>query len=414
MKTFTKHIFFLLLLACTLGNANAQDFWQKLTPIPGSNTKVHCLATNSKGHIFAGVDSYPDDGVFRSIDGGQSWQKVLTTFYPLRIKIDANDVIYLGRDYPSVTVSKDDGKTWNEVEFPEVSSVTMIYTGGQDTIYVGGDSNNGALFLRSYDGATTWDTMVYVHPFPTPDEGANTTERVSSMVITSDGVFYIGVFGYIYPDYIGGLYRSYDQGNTWERVATEVDFIEQLAINSHDDIFIASYSHGFCVLRSGAVSVEILIAYETYDVIVDHSDIVYASCYSFQACSYDNGLIFGRIPYAYIKRFYISQDGFLYAYHTDFNDVYRSTQPILSDNEQIPITNNIKLYPNPATDYITIQLPDNESGILSIYDLLGKKSFETTIDAGSKVIDISKLKSNIYMLKIETSSEVFTSKFIKN
>ncbi|MDR0969656.1 MAG: T9SS type A sorting domain-containing protein [Lentimicrobiaceae bacterium] len=411
-----KH-FFLLLLACTLGNANAQDFWQQLTPIPGNSTKVMCLATNSKGHIFTGVSSYPTDGVFRSIDGGQSWEQVLKTgaqgsSRPVySITINEADHIYIsGSGNNSLMRSEDDGETWENIQTPVNGWFYQILCIGLDTIYgCSGDPNGwDPAVYRTYDRGANWDVL------PIYPEVTYTNEEARDIVISSDGVLYVGTLSYN-NYYKGGLYRSYDQGDTWEHIAPEVDFIEHLAINSKDDIFIASAGIGFCVLRAGATTVETFpdIIYIPYDVVVDYADHVYVKSLNMYV-SYDDGIAFENMENVGILRFHTGKDNFLYSYSYNHNRIYRSTLPMLSIEEQPKTKFNLNFYPNPARDNLTIYSTEiKENTTVSVYDLLGKKLFETMMRNENQVVDISMLQAGIYMLKAQTSNQTFTSKFIK-
>jgi hypothetical protein len=223
-------------------------------------------------------------------------------------------------------------------------------------------------------------------------------------------VLYAGTLSYN-NYYKGGLYRSFDWGDTWEHIAPEVDFIEQLAINSKGDVFIG----GGGVLRAGATTVETFpsIIYETYDVVVDHADIVYAKIYGSMQVSYDDGVTFERRQNAPILRLHTGKDNHLYGYDYQDNYVYRSTLPILTTNEQSRSSTNLKLFPNPATDFLTIQLPGNKNSIVSICDVLGHELLKTIMNNEHNSINISNLPSGIYMLKAETSTETSISKFIK-
>lgn len=69
----------------------------------------------------------------------------------------------------------------------------------------------------------------------------------------------------------------------------------------------------------------------------------------------------------------------------------------------------ITLYPNPTSDNIVIQT-DLETKNIVVLDLQGKKLIEST----SKQIDLSKLSSGIYLIKVELpNNESWTSKVIK-
>ncbi|MEK8179097.1 T9SS type A sorting domain-containing protein [Flavobacterium buctense] len=70
------------------------------------------------------------------------------------------------------------------------------------------------------------------------------------------------------------------------------------------------------------------------------------------------------------------------------------------------------LYPNPAHDFINIQLPSgNFNYDCEIFDLTGKLISQKTI-TNSK-IDIQSLSKGIYILTVKSETENFTAKFIK-
>ena len=391
----------------------AQDFWQQLTPIPiqSNSTSVQCLATNSKGHIFAGVSSYPTDGVFRSIDGGQSWEQVLETSlygatWPVySITINEADHIYISTSGEELMRSEDNGETWETIQTPVDGWFYQILCIGLDTIYTCSGDGWDPIVYRTYDRGANWDVL------PIYPEVTYTNEWATDMGITTDGVLYVGSIGYN-PSYKGGLYRSFDWGNTWEHVAKEVVFIEQLAINSKGDVFMAcGFGGGGYVLRLGASTAELLIEYTTYDIVVDQSDYIYAISLGIMS-SYDNGETFGEIQKVPILNFHMGKDNFLYGYSYNYNRVYRSSFPVLEvDKKKMK---DILIFPNPAADFLVIQLPDNKNEfVVSIYNILGNELLETIITNDSGIINISNLPLGIYMLKAETSTETFISKFIK-
>ena len=77
----------------------------------------------------------------------------------------------------------------------------------------------------------------------------------------------------------------------------------------------------------------------------------------------------------------------------------------------------IKFYPNPASDFIWLDLENNNYSTLkiSIYSMLGLlvKSIETTPSAQQRIfIDTSMLGSGLYVFKIETNVNVSERKVI--
>lgn len=73
----------------------------------------------------------------------------------------------------------------------------------------------------------------------------------------------------------------------------------------------------------------------------------------------------------------------------------------------------IKLFPNPVTAKLTIQTPDMKGFVIT--DLVGRIMKNIKLHAlNSTQIDLSDLKSGMYIIKVETSNGSFTSKFLKN
>jgi len=74
---------------------------------------------------------------------------------------------------------------------------------------------------------------------------------------------------------------------------------------------------------------------------------------------------------------------------------------------------NLSVYPNPVSDRLNIDYKENISN-LTVYDLSGRSVKSLTTNNSTNSIDVSDLKSGIYMLRIETENkDVSTVKFIK-
>ena len=74
----------------------------------------------------------------------------------------------------------------------------------------------------------------------------------------------------------------------------------------------------------------------------------------------------------------------------------------------------LNVYPNPASDHITIDVSDNFSGTstIQIYNLLGGAVYSESKELStSSRINISKLNPGIYFLTIQSEGHVYTKKF---
>jgi len=73
---------------------------------------------------------------------------------------------------------------------------------------------------------------------------------------------------------------------------------------------------------------------------------------------------------------------------------------------------NVSLYPNPANNRLNISAANTIQNA-EIYNVLGKKVMNVTINKTSESIDISNLASGVYMIKYNIENTVGTAKFIK-
>ena len=84
--------------------------------------------------------------------------------------------------------------------------------------------------------------------------------------------------------------------------------------------------------------------------------------------------------------------------------------------EETAITLTISAYPNPATDFLTLEVKDFEhsSLIFKLYDLLGRLIQTEKITSNQTTIVMSSLEPSTYFIKvIEDNKEIKTFKIIK-
>jgi poly(3-hydroxybutyrate) depolymerase len=78
-----------------------------------------------------------------------------------------------------------------------------------------------------------------------------------------------------------------------------------------------------------------------------------------------------------------------------------------TDIPGVPAENRL-FYPNPAQNIIQLT---TTKGTVSIHDLMGRKVFSETIRSGQ--VDVSSIKSGVYIISIQSEGKIQTSKFIK-
>ncbi len=82
-------------------------------------------------------------------------------------------------------------------------------------------------------------------------------------------------------------------------------------------------------------------------------------------------------------------------------------------NIQILQQNGISIYPNPTNGIINFEFANNNIQQIVIFDITGKQIIEKTAISQNAMIDLSSFESGIYIVKIQTDNEIFTTKIVK-
>jgi hypothetical protein len=100
------------------------------------------------------------------------------------------------------------------------------------------------------------------------------------------------------------------------------------------------------------------------------------------------------------------------------NTTFRAAEPVVRSFDLVTITGieergwNSKIYPNPATDFLHLEIDTIKNAKVSIMSLEGREVMVVT--GPTATIDISSLVSGIYLVRVVTASQVTTHKIIKN
>jgi len=191
-------------------------------------------------------------GIYRSPDGGDSWEKKKSGFGKMKKHIwsfaldTANpSVLYAGantfeKKEGGLFKTTNSGESWQKLaSFPanDVFSI-VVDTNNPGTVYVGAvksDWKTGGLY-KTTDGGNTWSLPLakpYVFAAVIDPSNSNALYAAASQQWESP----------TNPDH--GLYRSMDGGGNWEKLDTPpVMYVEFLSINPHEPDYLYVGSHG--------------------------------------------------------------------------------------------------------------------------------------------------------------------------
>ncbi len=228
------------------------DFGRTWTPIfddqPTGSIGALAVAPSNPDIIYVGSgeglrrpDLSTGDGIYKSTDGGQTW-KHLGLRDGLQIGAILADpqepnrvfVAVLGHPYGpnaerGVFRSLDGGLNWQKVLYKDenTGAIDLAFDpGNPQTIYAdmwasrrppwttGGSYNGpGSGLYKSTDSGTTWRQLT--RGLPTWSEGLG---RIGIGIAPSDPK---RIYALVDSPKLGGLYRSEDAGESWERINTE-------------------------------------------------------------------------------------------------------------------------------------------------------------------------------------------------
>ena len=353
----------------------SQDFWES---IYSSEESIFCMTVDSNNNIFLGTN----EGVLRSMNGGLDWELVLPVYLTKGITTNNQDHIYAS-PYP-LHLSIDNGDNWNELNMTSFCDIVTVFEDSQNNIFAG---FWGGIYKSSNYGGD-WELVLSVQ----------TMEVVNTIVENSEGILFAGSINYIGVG-TAGVYRSIDQGDSWEHIGLEYEYISSLAINSNDEIFAGSrgqhYEYDGGVFRSsdnGETWTELCDALLVTSIVIDSDEKIFIGCSDLDGYigavhfSDDNGESWQIIESEImpdnigIEFVTISEDDYVYAIsYEPINHIYRSIQPTTGiDDFSIQKIADFKLsnYPNPFNPVTTIsyELPVNvENPVIEIFNIKGEK-----------------------------------------
>jgi photosystem II stability/assembly factor-like uncharacterized protein len=212
--------------------------WEKLDigvdldcPIGTPRTTNVIVDPRDHRTIWAGVEV---DGVFKSLDGGDSWVRLPDLgpdpfhgdIHGMTIRPDHRTAVYATSPF-GVATSTDEGESWEYHLFPKFHEDdrrsycrgTLLKADDPDVMFVGnGDTVPGqtGAIQRSRDGGRTWERV------PLPVEPNSVVYWFATHPAIPNVIAAITLFGY--------LYLSTDGGESWEKLKKEFGETRAVAV----------------------------------------------------------------------------------------------------------------------------------------------------------------------------------------
>ncbi len=425
-----KHCILIILFPILQGLSAVGQITFETLFLPDSNV-VGDITGNQQGDLFVSsysISAIRNDKLFKSSDHGQTWDTVFEFGYLNAGSVCINSAgnIYTLAQWhndtsSSIFKSTDNGLSWSGRCLPNDNQTVNknLYLNGNDTLYVTQYSGLEMRILRSFTDGLQWDTLFI--------RIGGSSELIGGLAIGNDGVYYVGIYGFL--DGQGGVFRTLDDGETWEPFGLVGDMITDLEFNSSGDLFITSMggTHAgglYAVFANENVTTPIYIGPSLSGLVINSNDEIFAGNFNagFLYHSTDNGqtyeLITTGLPYYGLYNLFSDQQQYLYTITEGVgNRFWGSVEPTVTSTYLLAEEpNTIVIFPNPCNDLIMGILPTmlNEMVEYIIYTNTGSysKTGQIIVNNGRFVIDVSDLPRGLYLLEL-LSDEPFSAKLIK-
>jgi len=146
-----------------------------------------------------------------------------------------------------------------------------------------------------------------------------------------------------------------------------------------------------------------LLGSETPEDYVVYNNLVIGGLDDSEAAA---GFFMPDIP---LKSLTIIYENLQEAYFTSYHFYIASALPTGTfGNDEL----QMKIYPNPAGSWLTIQLSSSATGQATIYDVIGKTVVQTELQNSRQTIDVSGLPEGLYFVRLTVDNKSVTKKII--
>ena len=400
-----KNIVVLLLLMLSVP-ISAQYSWEEVA-LPDS--------IGAGSICFYGDDTYlaTGNGVYHSSDNCESWEYIGLGQYPIwSIHVSTTGNLFAGTN--SRIYRYAGNIQWDLLyTTADATNILSIYESENGHIFFG---NWGGIF-RSTDGGSSWTEVLDLF----------NTEVVNTIAENADGVLFAGSTSFQGDVSPGGIYRSVNNGTTWQLTGLEHHFVSSIVINSSNEVFAGTNGHW--TTGTGRIYKSADDG-QNWDIVFDNHYILSLSINGYNEiasasetgifCTYDDGLYWENITPSwtgdYFEEVAFHPQKQLYAIsYFVYSDLYRTLEPVFIDNKySVNYPKEVQLYPNPTDHKIFLVNENAQFDDLLITDITGR-IIRSNIPQNKSVIEIKidDLQPSVYLIHCFRDDKVYTLKFIK-
>ena len=442
----------LLLTLTLIGSlANAQSWNSQATGFADASRgieEIHIVDANTVwGLAFDGSGNGANVQEFtRTTDGGTTWTPGTIDVGDAALKIgnlsvaDATtawvSVFDETAGLGSVWKTSDAGTTWTQQNSAGFTST--------------GSWCDGVHFFNTNTGVSWGDPYSTTFEiYRTTDGGANWTAATNPTINTGDygyaGSYAAAGNALWFGTAKGKIYRTLDGGATLTKLASPITCFGGDLTAASGRLYFSDANNGVLIgntlsgtgstatitatkiytTTNGGTTWSAGVAYTGYSLLsyIPGTSIIVATSANTTtgtgtAVSTNNGVTWTTIESGVAQRgvnaFINPSTGWCGGYSADpFTDgIYKFSGALA--NVDFSKNNFLKVYPNPASNNITVSVNNVDTYKLKMIDMLGKVIFEKQYSGIENTIDISNINSGAYFLTFTSDNKSETTKIIKN
>ena len=428
-ETFTYLKIFIALFACLFSSQLFSQWIQQVSGVNVSLNDVYCIDQNNV--IVVGNNGT----ILKTTNGGTNWvlKNSGTTEPIVKVVFPTATIGYaIATNYVNNIVqnrllkSTDGGESWSSITNADSSKIADISFYDSTTLYIISDG-----LKKSIDGCTTFTDInapanirkikfinAQVAFASTADKLYKTVDGGTtwSLIHQANGTVYYGVNFDFSDENYGVIYSDYEKFVTTDGGVTNT--------------MIGSYNG----INRDAQVINENINWEINNAMTlcgCSPDCVSNSDYIQPNATQDDFMCFGTTTYddVYLNAFHFTNNltGFLVGYQVvnstnptgpagNYGAIYKNTTGtnLLGVDKNL-LENKIKIYPNPASENITIDLGESNSKSLNIdvIDSIGKIIFSESYTNQNKVsVNLSQFSEGVYFVKITNDDKQQIEKLI--